>query len=89
METCYNYCYDRNHNDHVAYFSSDEIKWINKIRKLAEKHPDEVTILREPEDNDGVIYCRLPQSWLKVQPNRKLTDEERRIATERLARLRE
>ena len=89
METCLNYCYDRYHNDYVAYFSSDEQKWINKIHKLRDRYPDKVFILKEPEDNNGVIYCRLPQSWFKIQANRELTEEEKQIISDRLAKARE
>lgn len=85
METCFNYCSD------TAFFSSDERKWINRIRKLKEEHPDEITIIREPEVNDGCIYAKLPPSWLKVQPPRKLdlTDEQRAELRERLNNVRQ
>ena len=66
-------------------------RWINKIRKLAEQKPDEVTIIRQPEDNDGCIYARLPSRWLKIQPKiaRELSDEERVALATRLACLRQ
>ena len=61
------------------YFSSDERKWITKIRKLATAHPDEVQILAEPEMNDGCIYVAVPSSWLSIRPPKKMnyTDEQR------------
>lgn len=67
-------------------FSSDERKWINKIRKLKETHPDEVDIIREPEENDGCIYARVPCSWLRIQPKyvRNYSDEEISAMTERI-----
>lgn len=69
-----------------AYFSSDEKKWRNRIEKLAMEHPDEVTIIRHAEDNDGCIYARIPASYMKIQPKktRELTDEQRVILVERL-----
>lgn len=79
METCFNY-YDRN----TAFFSSDEGKWIRKIRKLKEQHPDKITILAEPETNDGCIYCKLPVSALKIQLPRTLTEEEKLEIADRL-----
>lgn len=74
METDFNYV-DKNE----AWFSSDEVKWINRIHKLKEQFPDLVTIKQEPENNDGCIYCKLPSDWLKIQPKktRDLTDEQR------------
>jgi len=92
METCFNYCYERNKKDNVAWFSSDEQKWINKIRKLKNEYPDEIQIIAEPETNDGCIYCQLPASWLKIQPKRKtrtMTEEERIEAVERLKQARQ
>lgn len=70
METCFNYT-----DKDTGYFSSDERRWINKVRKLKEKFPDQVRIIREPEDNDGCIYCSLPSAWLKVMPKRVLSEE--------------
>lgn len=86
METCFNYV-----DKEKGFFSSDELKWINKIHKLKEQYPDDIRIIREPEANDGCIYCQLPTSWLKIQPKRKieLTEEEKNILRERLERLRQ
>lgn len=82
METSFSYSGEK------AYFSSDERKWISKIRKLAEKYPDEVRIIALPENNDGCIYVELPTSWLKVQPpiKRELTEEERQELREAFAK---
>lgn len=78
-ETCYNYCYEQNKNNYVAFFSSNEKKWINKIYALAKQYPDECIIIAEPQNNDGTIYCKLPQKWLAIHIPRKLnlTDEQR------------
>ena len=48
METCFNYT-EKEH----GYFSSDERKFITKVRKLKEKYPEQVRIIAEPEENDG------------------------------------
>lgn len=86
METCFNYCdADR------AYFSSDERRWVNRIHKLAEDRPEEVRIIKEPEDNDGCIYCELPVRYLHIfSPKRsEMTEEQKQVGTERLRRYRE
>ncbi len=74
-----------------AFFSSDERKWHSRILKLAEDHPDDVKIIRRPEDNDGCIYARLPADWFKIQPKRtrELTDEQRAALISRLRKSRE
>lgn len=85
METCFEYI-----DKEDAYFSSDERKWITRIRKLAEKFPDKVTILKQPEENDGCIYARLPQNFMKIAPKRAVnyTDEQIAMLTERLKSIR-
>ena len=83
FETCFNYC-----DSNVAFFSSDEQRWINKIHKLKEQHPNEVTILKEPEENGGCIYARLPSYTMKIQFKREYTDEERTALGEKLNQFR-
>ena len=76
--------------DSYATFSSSEQKWINKILKLCETHPNEITIEHEPESNNGMLVARIPKSWLKVSPprQREMTDEQREAAAIRLAEAR-
>ena len=83
METCFEYCAKGE-----GWFSSDEQKWVNRIHKLKEQFPDLVEIKREPEDNGGCIYCRLPSDWLKIQPPRGLfmTEEQRMNLAARMRR---
>lgn len=80
METSCNY------TDKTMYFSSDERRMINKILRLADSHPEEVTILKRPEENDGCIYATLPSEYLKISPPKHihLTDEQREARSERL-----
>jgi len=81
METCFNYC-SKEH----GFFSSDERRFITKVRKLKEKFPDKVRILKEPENNDGCIYCELPVEWFTIRVPKKvnMTEEQRAIARERM-----
>lgn len=80
METCFNCCDPKR-----AFFSSDERKWINRIQRLLEEHPDEMRLIASPEKNDGCIYVELPASWLKVQPPRRIemTEEQKEELRER------
>lgn len=73
-----------------AYISSDERRWISKIRKLAEARPDEVVIKYQPEDNDGCICATVPTCWIKVSPPRRveMTEEQRQASAERMRALR-
>lgn len=84
METAFNYL-----DDKIVFFSSDERKWINKLRKLADEHPDECQITVQPENNDGCINARFPAKWLKIAPpiKRNMTDEQRAALSERAKNL--
>lgn len=81
METSFS-CTDRD----KGYISSDERKIVNKVRKLKEKYPEEVRIIREPEQNDGCIYAEIPSKWFRIQPpvKRVLTDEQKQEMSERM-----
>ena len=82
METCFNYTQKER-----GYFSSDERKYITKVRKLKEKYPEQVRIIREPENNDGCIYCELPTEWFTIRVPKKmdLTDEQVQKYTKRFS----
>ena len=56
---------------------------ITKIRKLAERKPDEVKIVT---NKDGSVYATLPLSYLKFNPPKDLTEEQRKELTKRLKR---
>ena len=86
-DTCVSYT---NEDEH-AFFSSSETKWINKITKLQQEHPDKVKIVYTPEENHGMIYAHIPKSWFKISPPRQVnyTDEQRAAMAERLAAARE
>lgn len=83
-ETCITYC-----DKDVAFFSSDERKWITKIRKLKEEYPEMVSIDREPEKNNGCICAKIPQEWVRVMPKKKvvMTEEQRAASAERMRAL--
>lgn len=74
----------------MCWASSDEKHWIAVIRKLAKEHPDEVTIMEQPETNDGCIYAKFPQKYIHLyapRPARQMTDEERAAHVETLRRI--
>ena len=85
-ETAFDYLSENKY----ATFSSNEAKWINRMKSLADSHPDEVKILYQPEDNEGYMLAHIPKSWVKCSPphKRNLTDEQRAELAERLAKVR-
>lgn len=74
-------------NSKTATVCFTQSKYINKIKKLAEKYPDEVTITHE--NKDGSIVAYIPVKWIKVSPPRQVSDEQREAARERLKSYRE
>jgi hypothetical protein len=84
-------CFETTNEDKTATVCSSEKKWINKVFKLREKHPDQVHIMCDPEKNHGVLVAKVPKSWMKLAPPRQTnyTDEQRAAMVERLAAARE
>ena len=73
------------------YLSTDERRIITRVLKFQEKNPNDVTIIKYPEENDGCLYCIVPPSWLKITPpvKRELTEEQRKAQAERMVCMRE
>lgn len=65
------------------WVSTNERAMITKMMKYAGKGME---IIKNPEENEGYLYCKVPKTWLKITPPRKLniSDEERMRRAERL-----
>ena len=61
----------------TAYISSTENSWYKKMLKLQEQYPEQVKILRTPEENAGYLYASFPVDWIKIRPKKILTDAEK------------
>ena len=53
----------------------------SKIRKIAKERPDECQI--DVENSDGSIVAHLPVKWIKINPSKIMTEEEKEIAKQR------
>lgn len=60
----------------------------NRVLRLAEQHPDEVAVICRPEENNGFLFVHIPLKWLRIQPPKQMSEEQREKAKERLARAR-
>ena len=78
MDTSFEYT-DRE----TAYISSTEYSWYKKMLKLKEEHPDEVEIIKTPEENEGYVYASFPAGWIKIKPKRILSEEEKQKVIDR------
>ena len=80
-------CIEFLNNQHSITVSFCMQKWINKVKKLHEEYPNDVKILAE--NPDGSICAKLPVKFLKISAPRKVSEEQRQAASERLKKLRE
>lgn len=88
------YVYNETVIEHEAsqdYFcvSTGEMKWKNRLHKLAQERPDECVL--QADNVDGSVCYHVPKSWVKIAPPRQvsMTDERRAELAERLKRARD
>lgn len=63
---------------------TDDPVWLRKLSKLRNKEGVEVV-----EEKEGMIRVLLPRKFIKCSPPRKVSEEQRRAAAERLRKARE
>jgi len=74
-------------NQEIVTATISQGRYITKIKKLAEQHPNDVRIMEE--NKDGSILCQFPLRYLKINnPSRVMTEEQKAAAAERLKRAR-
>lgn len=56
-----------------------------KLLKLAQKHPEEVKIIKENED--GSLFAHIPVSYVKISPPKQMSEEQREAASERFKQM--
>lgn len=75
-------------NSKQATVTFTQGRYISKIKKLAEKFPDECKIVAE--NSDGSIVSHIPVKWIKINnPQREVSDEEREVLAERMRNIRD
>lgn len=82
QETAIEHCL----GDTYATVTAAEGTTVRMIRKLAAAHPTDVQIIAE--NNDGSLLAHVPWRWVKISAPRKMTEEQRQRAAERLRRIR-
>lgn len=70
----------KGHNKATITFSQGRYK--TRIKKLAEKFPEECNIIAE--NQDGSIRAHIPVTWVRIKPTMSLTEEQRRAIANRL-----
>lgn len=59
-----------------ATLTLSQRRTISRVKRLAEKYPDKCQILAE--NKDGSIYAHIPVSWVRINPEMELTEEQRK-----------
>lgn len=67
-----------------ATLSLSQRRTITRVKKLAEKYPEQCQIVAE--NRDGSICAHVPVSWIKINPPMKLTEEQRMKRAESMLR---
>lgn len=62
-------------DENRATLSLSQRRTITRVKRLAERYPDQSFILAENED--GSLYAHIPVSWIKINPPKELTKEQR------------
>lgn len=77
--------------DDMASVTVYESKYINQLKALAEKHPDEVKMI--PTGLTGVVLAHLPKKYVHIsfgeRTKREMTEDQKSAAAERLKKARE
>ena len=69
----------------IATVTFSQGRYISKIKKLAEKYPDDVKIL---ENSNGTILAYVPVKAIHIGiRNIKMTDEKKKAASERMKKM--
>lgn len=67
-----------------ATLTLSQRRTISRVKRFATQYPDQCQILAENED--GSVYAHIPVSWIKINPPRELSEEQRKQMAKRLSR---
>ena len=57
-------------------------RYKSRIKKLAAEHPEKCEIVAE--NQDGSICVNIPVSWVKINPDREISKEQKQRLRERM-----
>ena len=68
----------------IATVTFSQGRYISKIKKLAEKYPDDVKVL---ENSDGTILAYIPVKAIQVGIRTEMSDERKKAVGERMKKM--
>ena len=74
-------------DEETTTFTISQGRYKTKIRKLAEKYPEECQIIAE--NKDGSIFGYIPTRWIKINPPMELSEERKEALRERARQINE
>ena len=74
-----------NQEEDVVNISTFDEKWIKRIKGLAKKYPDIFVI--EDIDRHGCLSAVLPKAYFRMSFAEPLSEEERKVRSERAKRI--
>lgn len=57
----------------------------SKLLKLADKNPNEVTIIAK--NSDGSLFAHVPVNYIKISPPRQVSEKQKEAASERFKQM--
>ena len=57
----------------------------SKLKRFNKENPEEVKIIKE--NKDGSIFAHIPVNYIKISPPRKISDEQKEIASKRFKQM--
>lgn len=67
-------------SEETATVTFSRQKYITMVKKLKERYPDKVEILADGQSNSGYLYARIPVEWVKIRPNKEVSEAQRERA---------
>lgn len=77
-------CWLKN-SDYAEVTTPSGTAWKSKLMRYAESHPDEVKLIAENKDGSAVFHVSV--NWIKCSPPRKVSEEQKAAAGERLRQM--
>lgn len=71
-----------NEEDATASCFTYNVKLINRLSRLVESRPDECKLAKD--NGAGGLFFEFPKSWVRINPTRQYTDEQRAALAERM-----
>lgn len=77
-------CWLKN-SDYAEVTTPSGTAWKSKLMRYLESHPEEVKLIAENKDDSALFH--VPVNWIKCGPLRKVSEEQKAAAGERLRQM--